>query len=285
MSKSTQPEGGITWIASYPKSGNTWLRAFLACYLNHGNPVSLNALPKDLSFSDARAPDYYAASPYPVHRLDVREVFLIRGAVLLKILAETSHRPLFVKTHNANATVSEVRLMPSFITTRAIHIVRDPRDVLVSFANWTGEGIDKTIEIMSDEKSVLDNIREDAKPVVSVLGSWSRHVSSWLNADFPVATFRYEDMVSEPFETFMKIMNEIHDDPDEATVRAAVEMTSFDRLKAFEEKYGFRERAPDVDAFFRKGEVGQWKNVLTNSQSDRIVSDHGEVMARLGYTE
>ncbi len=283
MSEMQFPEGGFTWIASYPKSGNTWVRLFLASYINNGDPVSINALPRDLCYSDSRASDFLAVAACDVSKLNHHEAAQLRGAVLVKLLTDTVVRPMFVKTHCANVSASDVVMFPRHLTTRAIHIVRDPRDVCVSFARWTESSIDEVIRVMGDKQSILENLNPSTKPVVSILGSWSMHAESWMRAPFPVMLCRYEDMVSDPVKTFGDMVDQLYADPDIEVVKKAVKSVSFSNLQKEEKRRGFHEKPAGVKEFFREGSVDQWKKVLTKEQADRIVEDHGEVMEKLGY--
>ena len=100
---------GISWLASYPKSGNTWLRLFLASYRNDGHPIIPNALPREYEYADHQDEHYHSVSPWPVDKLSDVDVLQLRGAVLIKILTECRTRPLMVKTHNARIVLDDVQ--------------------------------------------------------------------------------------------------------------------------------------------------------------------------------
>lgn len=124
---------GIVWLASYPKSGNTWVRLFLANYRAHGLKINPNSLPTEFTISDTRDRDYHAVSPYPVEKMSHLEILMLRGAALLHAMASVHERPMFCKTHAANAVLNGYRLFPPPVTAASVYIVRDPRDVAVSF--------------------------------------------------------------------------------------------------------------------------------------------------------
>ena len=107
--------GGISWVASYPKSGNTWLRLFLASYHNGGSPVRPNALPREFEAADHAEEHYYAAAACDLNKLSRTDILHLRGAALLKIMTEARLRPLWVKTHHARIVLDDVRLFPDEI--------------------------------------------------------------------------------------------------------------------------------------------------------------------------
>jgi hypothetical protein len=95
---------------------------------------------------------------------------------------------------------------------------------------------------------------------------------------------RYEDLLAEPSETFAALARHLLIDFTPRQLRKAIERSSFARLQAQEREKGFRERPKvSVQNFFREGRAGQWKEVLTPAQVERIVQDHGEQMRRFGY--
>jgi len=123
------------------------------------------------------------------------------------------------------------------------------------------------------------------KAVYEVHGSWSQHVWSWTRSPHhALHVVRYEDMLAEPQKTFAAMAQHLRLASTRRNLARAIERSSFARLKAQEREKGFRERPPHADQdFFREGRAGQWKNVLTSDQIDRIVRDHGEQMMRFGY--
>ncbi len=277
------PEGGITWLASYPKSGNTWVRMFLACYNNDGRPLNLNSVPREFTYTDNRSSDYHSISSYPIEHLGHTEIALMRGAVLVKLLSDTSIRPIFIKTHNAVVCLEDVNMIPRSITKNAVYIVRDPRDMVVSYSKYAEKSVDEIIEVVSDKASIIHGTDTIHSNIFQYIGSWSGHVKSWMNSSFDTLVIRYERMHEDPEYVFKQILEHVGWDVDEDRVRRTIDSVSFGKLRESEDENGFRERPPGVDKFFRNGKVGEWKDFLTKEQSDRIVADHGEVMKTLGY--
>ena len=114
--------------------------------------------------------------------------------------------------------------------------------------------------------------------------SWSKHVLSWTRNPNPALfVMRYEDMLDDPVASFGALARHLLLYPTPQQLSRAVEQSSFAVLRQQEEEKGFRERSPKAEKFFRVGRAGQWREVLTTQQIDRIVEAHGEQMQRFGY--
>jgi hypothetical protein len=116
--------------------------------------------------------------------------------------------------------------------------------------------------------------------------TWSNHVTSWIElAPFPVCILRYEDMKSEPLETFEKAVRFAELSHTQDQIQKALDFSTFHVLQEQEEKKGFQEKSAAASRFFRKGEVGAWREQLTDEQARKIVQDHRAVMQRFGYLD
>ncbi len=275
---------GLILIASYPKSGNTWLRFLLDSVRGGGAAVDINAAP----FINA------AARGLNDRRLGLETSDLTRDeiAVARAWLGDGPRAPdrdlTVLKVHDALAPTATGRPLFSRRAVRAaLYLTRDPRDVAVSFAHHLGETVDAVIDRMADPGHWLSATQERLRPnLPQHLSSWSRHVESWLDGDLPVLPLRYEDMRVDPRATFGQALAFIGTPTDPATLDRAIAATRFEALQAQEIAEGFAERFPSADdRFFRRGEAGGWRDTLTASQAARIVSDHGPVMRRLGYLD
>lgn len=269
----------FSWLASYPKSGNTWVRIFLGCYINDG-PVDINSLPYDMTHYDLKTHYYRAIAPRSLGELSQYEVFNLRPAVL-QHMYHMGQWPLLIKTHNARARIHNTCLIPAAWTERAVYLVRDPRDVAVSFANHARRSLDDTIEMMDDPTAGSCHTTEPS--LAHFLGTWSTHVNSWMTTDqFPARCFRYEDFKEKPEDQFSNLLEFLEWEVIPDRVERAVEFSKFSNLRSQEQKTGFKELT-NGSTFFKKGEVGTWKETLTEDQVKRIEKAHGEVMRALGY--
>lgn len=274
----------IVWLASYPKSGNTWLRAFLANFQAPGDrPADINNLRVGGISSDRHAAD--DALGVECSDLTPQELELYRPAVYRDI-ANRTDKELFVKVHDAYTFNSEAEpLFPADVTRAAVYLVRNPLDVAVSFAHHENRTLDDTIDRMSRETLTLAEHHDRLHfQLPQRLRSWSQHVLSWLDQRaIPVRLMRYEDMYRRPVEEFTETVRFIGLDVDVERVRRAVACSSFETLRQQELAHGFKEKPFGAISFFRGGAVGGWREALTETQVERLVYDHGAVMRRLGY--
>lgn len=277
----------IVWLSSYPKSGNTWLRCFLDAYVL--GTVDINKLlvsVNDDGSQRALPGDGSDPAKYPV---DVQ--ILTRPMALLRLVRQyvlyTNEQqidvPLFVKTHNANMVTNGIELLSLPLTKAVIHIVRDPRDVIISFAKHMGCDIDEALIHFFDKYRVLHDKRKPK--LVDFLGSWPYHVQSFANADtHNVAVFRYEDMKEFPVQTFSKMLLHAGIKPDEERVKKALDLVALDKLQKQEKEKGFGESSPYAkDQFFGKGETGGWRGKLTPNQLRKIEKGCASMMKRFRY--
>lgn len=273
----------ITWLASYPKSGNTWVRAFLTAY--RATTADINALDgASVIHSRHLFDDYMGVSSSEMTLAELeraRPDFHIR-------FAETTRPPFFVKVHDAfhGATTGEP-LFPAEASQGAIYVVRNPLDVAVSYAHHEARGIDRIIDRMADSSAALNQWQgRISSGLPQVMSTWSEHVTGWLDQTVtPIHLVSYEALSATPHAVFAGLLRFAGLDVDDARLDAAIAATRFDALKAQEGAAGFREKTQASGSFFRKGVVGDGRRVLSPEQADRIVRDHGPVMARLGYLD
>lgn len=273
--------GGIVWLASYPKSGNTWTRAFLHEYI-HGNEkenYNINEM-NVLSISDNGLVWYEEVLKKPVKECTHEEIAKARPLVH-QLIHDKTDGFIFLKTHNAFVVNQGIPLHTPSLTAGGVYIVRNPLDVVSSFADHMGLTIDEAITAMAKPGNASDT---SEKAIFQIMGSWSEHVYSWTKRPNPSLFFmRYEDMLSEPEAVFGDLVQFLHLPLEPDRLANAISRTSFDNLRKMETEKGFKERSPHSERFFREGKAGQWKFELTLNQVKRIIHDHGEQMDRFGY--
>ena len=191
--------------------------------------------------------------------------------------------PLFVKTHNAHMVTNGIELLPMALTKAVIHIVRDPRDVIISFAKHMGKDMDESIQIFFDKYRVL---QDERKPkLMDFISSWPMHMQSYANSDtHNVMVVKYEDIKTNPTKEFSNILRHAGINPVAERVQKAVDLVTLDRLKQQEKENGFKESSPHAkDQFFGKGSTGGWKDILKPYQIHRIEKRCESMMKRFGY--
>ena len=275
---------GIIWLASYPKSGNTWFRIFLTNLLRDGDtPASINELEKTPIASGRTIFDLHVG--FDASDLCSDEIDRLRPE-LYCYLADDLEEPLFMKIHDAYTMVTDnLPLIPASATGGAIYFIRNPLDVAVSFAHHNGTDYDTAIANMADKTFTLCGKQKRLhRQLRQKLLSWSNHVCSWNdNAPFPVCLIRYEDMKAQPLETFCRAVRFAGLSYNEERIKKALDFSTFEVVQQQEEAEGFLEKSAVSNRFFRKGESGSWREELSRDQVARIVRDHGDVMRRFGY--
>jgi hypothetical protein len=275
---------GIVWLASYPKSGNTWIRVFLYALYNLvlGSPLTEIDLNRMADFgANDRATVYYERYLHkPPTAADRAAIANARLKVQADIVAATPGIVL-VKTHNALIEDAGMPTINRGVSAGAIYVLRNPLDVAISFAHFRSIPIDAAIDIMATDGFATEPNSDD---VHFITGSWSQHVQSWTERPHPaVHVVRYEDMLERPAEAFGAIARHAMLPAGHGLLEKAIDLASFQRLQKAEDVQGFLEKPPNVDRFFRVGRAGQWREVLTSAQVQRIVDAHGPAMARFGY--
>jgi hypothetical protein len=186
-----------------------------------------------------------------------------------------------VKTHNALVAVAGVSMITLEVTAGAIYVVRNPLDVALSYAHHLGATLDDIIALM--ERTGFET-PASATHVPEHQSDWSSHVKSWTQRPDPALhVARYEDLKADPARHFGAIARFLGVTPEPARLEKAIRFSSFDALRQQEDKSGFIERTPVQDRFFRKGQVGEWRDRLSPAQVRRMVERHREQMLRFNY--
>jgi hypothetical protein len=272
--------GRIIWLASFPKSGNTWMRAFLHNLMRDPKQgYDINRL-GEFSFSDSTVAFY---SPYvtkPVKDWNYDDVMSARWNAQRDI-SRMSTDDVFVKTHNAHIEFNGKPMIHMDLTAGAIYMVRNPLDVCISLADHYACSIDQAIGILGNDTMGTPN---GDQLVFEMHRTWSVHVFSWTKQPGPwLHVVRYEDMLNKPTVAFSRVARFLGINPPRDRLERAIKSSSFKSLRAQEEEKGFRERSYKAEKFFRVGKAGQWRTALSKAQIDRVVDAHREQMARFGY--
>lgn len=267
------------WLASFPKSGNTWIRALLNALEEDADP-DLNSL--DAGRGHDRVDPWLGIS---LSNLDSPEAIQIerRSWASADIHGSRYHRR---KTHHPWVLASDgfpARWQPP--GARAIYIVRDPRAVAVSWAHHNGCSHDEAVESMGGRSGMMANSRHPHLPHSSLdPGSWTAHVISWRRqTELPMLLLTYEQLSRATVDSLVTIAGWLDVATDEAACVRAVERCSFNRLAAREVTEGFVEQASVDRVFFRRGRTDSWRDELSTELISRIEHDHGPLMEEFGY--
>ena len=277
----------IFWLASYPKSGNTWVRMFWRSYFLPSNQVfSLNKR-GNLDLEVFNFPTANQLKEANVDHTDFRNI--AKNWITLQDIINLNNKLNFLKTHNGNFTLNNCAFTNTDNTIGGIYIVRDPRDVVLSNANHFGIDNEESTKMLLNMESyeIVDfDIDKKEKFRKSLMGSWSSNYLSWKNyKGRKIHLMKYENLVQNPKKVFTKMLEYMKSifpvDIDPDRVRKAVEETAFNKLQNLEDKEGFTEVG--MGKFFRKGKVGEWKEKL-DPKLVKIIEDHfRKEMMELNY--
>jgi len=274
--------GNIVWLASYPKSGNTWMRAFIYNLIeNPARPGRIADLPG--YFEEESKPRWY--EPYAgtggLDAMDFDQALALRPKVHQDIANSRARGTIFTKTHNMFGQLHGMPLHNLAVMAGAIYIVRNPLDVVASLADHFGLSIDEAIAFMASDETGTPTNEEN---VSGYMGSWSTHVASWTLQPHPaIVVVRYEDLQDKPLKAFGSVAKLLGLGKDKSRLRKAIQFSSFTELKKQELAGGFVEKSPNSRHFFRKGSKNQWTETLSEEQIGRIVETHREQMQRFDY--
>jgi len=268
---------GLFWLASYPKSGNTWMRVLLAnLTAGKAEPADINALSDQFTLMGCWrfADDLLVDSDL----LDQQEVERLRP-LQCDFAATRATSPFFCKTHDRFTG----RSGHPILGTRAhgaLYMVRDPRDVVVSLHHHASLSLDAAMATVNDPDLRLSGRAQ----LGSHVGDWAGHVSDWIGQTaVRTKIVRYEDLRDDTAGTLRDIAGFLGGRVTDAEIHRAVAHSSLDELQRQEATRGFRESLPGQTRFFRSGRVGEWRDVLTAAQVRTIEDRFAPVMARLGY--
>ena len=277
----------IYWLASYPKSGNTWARTFLTNYLIDGEaPADINHLRGGPIASAREVFDRWAG--VEASDLPAEEIANLRPDVYRQMARHIEH-PLYIKVHDACTHNSEgAQLFPADVTGAVLYMIRNPLDVAVSYAHHGGRTLQQTVDVLCNPQGVVFELSDRlVSQLPQALLSWSDHVRSWVDqSGMRVTVVRFEDMLANPESAFGAVVRALDLKFDALRLKRALAFSRFEALQEQELRAGFRERHMRADAlFFREGRAGAWRLELGSEMAARILSTQGEVMRRFGYVD
>jgi hypothetical protein len=275
----------IVWLASFPKSGNTWFRIFLANLAREeATPADINNLDERGAIASSRY-EFEATTMLDSSLLSHDDIDNLRPRVYETIAAGTREER-WIKVHDAYSRLEDGKpLFGRHVARAAVYLVRDPRDVAISFAYHNSTTIDSAIKFINSADGALCDGKKGLDPQLRQrLMDWSGHVTSWLDqSDVPVHVVRYEDLLAAPVKFFCRALQFAGRSATLDDIERAVGHADFSELRRQENARGFAERVSRTAPFFRYGRGGGWRETLTAVQVAAIEQRHGAVMARLGY--
>ena len=266
----------IIWLASYPKSGNTWLRSLLASYYFSKDGDFNFSLLKNID----QFPSYDHFKNYNkifTNPTDTTEFWLEEQEKI-----NSDNKIKLFKTHNALCKINGNSFTNNKNALGAIYIIRDPRNVITSLANHYEINLDQAFEFMTTEQKGIIQKKGNSYVGFVALFSWIFHQASWTNNKlFPTLLIKYEDLQNETFLTLKKVINFVDNfntskrsfNKDKA--KKSIQSCDFERLKKLETIEGFIEspiskKDNSKINFFKLGKDNDYKKLLNKDLITRM---------------
>ena len=282
----------IIWIASYPKSGNTWLRAIVSTmlYTSKGN-FNFDLLKLIQQFDKIERYKY-------LKKLNINDFKEINDNIKntskhwinaqKKIVLNNKINPIYniFKTHSANLEVNTHKFTDTDLSAGCIYIVRDPREVAVSFSKHFNKSYNETIEIMTNKQSCLSPLDNGSLVLIS---SWDVNYQSWKISNIPTLFIKYENILKDTEKEILKIYSflntilNLNKKNITQLVNNITKTTKIEILKNHEEKFGFSEKSKFNKSFFDQAKLDSWKEKLDKFHISKIEENFEKTLIDLEY--
>ena len=275
----------LRFLASYPRSGNTWTRLLLLSFLRRRGVVpaadDVRDIGKHLPWDTTTAYARMFVDKAP-EELTPPEIAELRPKLHRWLARQQTLQP-YVKTHSFYGVAYGHPTFDQSVFGGAVYLIRNPLDVAPSLAKHFSYPVDNAIAVMGERLYVASG---HDRGMPEPWGSWSINGRSWVDlSGGRVVVVRYEDLVAEPESQFARVLAHLELQATEVEVRAAVADTSLDRLEKLEQTGKFRNPSKQSERFFGVGARHDFTKKLTPEQARAIILAHGLVMERFGYLD
>ena len=288
------------YLASYPKSGNTWVRIFISELINIEKGIDANKCNKnnfgktiDLNknlqtglilssrkwFEDQTLLDTGDLSQFEIDNIRCK----IGNST--PVFYKSKNR--FHKVHDAFTSPNTIGkpIVPTKRCKGVVYIIRNPFDVAVSLSHYFSMDLERSVKFLLNKNAsigYLSKFRENQ--LKQYLGTWSNHVNSWTNQNkIPLLAIKYEDLINKGETYFRKIASFLKISDNHESINLAIKNSSFSVVKKKERLYGFQENENKNTFFFRKGQVGEGKKMIKPEYQSLITNEFKDVLRKFDY--
>ena len=278
----------IIWLASYPKSGNTWVRSIISTllYSNDGN----------FNFELIKKVSQFPEKKYFKEFIDDFGNFnkIKESWILAQDTINLDNQIKILKTHQGKYNVGKDSFTNDRNTLATIYIVRDPRTLVSSISNHYTLTLDEAFNFLMTPQIIGNNKKWEDKEtgMKCLLGKWNDHYRSWTRDKSNLLLIKYEDLIKNPENELEKIINflkkYLNVETNKNKNKEILETTSFKSLKEMEQKGLFKENVLNKKDdskvnFFHLGPANNWKDNLAEDFKNKIEKNFYQEMAELEY--
>ena len=281
----------IIWIASFPKSGNTWIRSIISSLIYSDDGIfNFELLKKIEQFPNKKHFEIFTDKYQNPHEL---KKFWIAAQDKINL----DNKAKFFKTHHINCKIGEYSFTNKNNTLGTIYIVRDPRNLVNSFSNHYSINKHTAKKTITSREFVTGAIYRENKQsnVFTIIGSWKDHYNSWTKSNYNLLIIKYEDLLLDPQKELNKIIKYLNNfkdfkdfNCDGQKIKNILDSTSFEIMQKKEEEEGFFEAVPNKSndkkvKFFNQGINNNWNKYLDKDDIKYIENSFDNEMRELGY--
>jgi hypothetical protein len=280
----------IIWIASYPKSGNTWLRSLISSYFFTDDGFFDFKLLKNIP--SYPSPPFFEKYPDKFNKPEATAKYWIPEQERIN---KNNNKLIFLKTHNALCKINGYSFTDTKNSLGAVHIIRDPRNVISSISNHYQIDLDEALKFMKTPNKAIYVKKDQRYLGFNALFSWSSNNKSWSECQkFPILTIKYEDLEKETFETFKKVfefikkVSKLKEDFNQKKAEVAIKNCNFEKLQKLEKEKGFYEAISKKNSsekikFFNLGNKNNYKDLLNKNLIDEINLFYKDELKKYNY--